>query len=318
MPINPADLGIGEIADSDIREWVENVSPRTDSFSRSISNSQVTYKIPGDYLKPFLVRAMGVDYVGEDEELHRELPLFHPVHTAMYCDAVVSVNGVGFRGDDETIVIYLNQLTPAKWDSYRVTLSFGTPSYYVTPDEDIDRESERYVEFQLTQDVQLVSVPNGVVTYDAPGETWDDQPSLQVVARKEGGGVRLIWHDVPQEYLFAEFTFPTHLLGVQGRVNDAVFFGQPVETLLCKSIDLGKPYVNPFVTDALGLPYYMHSLVMDFLYYDPEPKGHVSTPATGWSYMIAPDLQYYRATTPGGLAVYQDSDFSKIFTYRGT
>jgi hypothetical protein len=318
VPINPADLGIGEIDDADIKEWVEDVSPRTDSFSRQIANSQVTYVVPGDKLKPFLVRALGVDYVGEDLALHRELPLFHPVHTAMYCDSVVNLNGMGFRGDDEAAVVYLNQLTPAAWEKYRATLSFGVPTYYVSADDEIDRESERYVEFQMTTDVQLVSVPNGTVKYDAPGESWDSQPSLQVVTRKEGGGIRLTWHDVPQEYLFEEFTFPTHLIGVQGKVNDASFFGQDEETLLCKTVDLGKPYISAFVSDATGLPYYLHTVTMDFLYYDPEPKGYVSTVATGWNYMIASDLQYYYAKTTDNRKVFRTTDFSKIFTYRGT
>jgi hypothetical protein len=317
VPINPAELGIGDISDDEIREWVENTSLRTDSFSRQLGNSQVTFKIPGDKLQPFLVRALGVDYVGEDEKLHRELPLFHPVHTAMYCDGVVSVNGVGFDGDDTEAVVWFGQLTPAAWQMYKVVLSFAPPPYYVTADEDIDRESERYVEFQMTGDVQLVNVPNGTVKYDAPGESWNSQPSLQLVTRKEGGGVRLVWHDVPQEYLNEQFEMPTHLLSIQGRCNSGTFFGQDVETLLCKTIDVGKPYPSPLITNATGEPYYMHTLTMDFLWYDPEPKGYVAAVATGWNYMIASDLQYYYATTTAGEKVYQTSDFSKIFTYRG-
>lgn len=318
MPLSPENLYIGEITEAEIQEFgaPENPSRRTDSFTKQLGNSQIAYKVPGNKLKAFVAYALGVDYVGEDLKLHRTQPMYHPVWTSFWCDAVVSLNGVAFRGDDTDLIQYLDQVMPAKWNNYDVVLSFAVPLYYVLGDSEITAEYQRYTKFRMTEDVQLVSTPNGVMVYDAPGQTWDTQPSLQVVTRREGGGITLTWYDVPAEYVHAPYTFPTKLMSMQGRVNDATFYGQEAETLLCKTIDLGDPYVSPITTDTAGQPYFMYTIKFDFLFYDPTPKGHVAAVAHGWNYAIAPDLKYYYAKTAAGQKVYQTFDFASAFTYR--
>lgn len=318
MPLSPENLYVGEITEAEIKEFgsPDNPSRRTDSFTKQLGNSQIAYKVPGDKLKAFVSYALGVDYVGDDQKLHRVQPMYHPIWTAFWCDAIVSINGVGFRGDDELLIAYLDQVMPAKWSYYDVVVSFAVPLYYVLGDSEVAAEYQRFTKFRMTPDVQLVDTPNGAVVYDAPGKVWDAQPSLQVVTRKEGGGIQLTWYDVPAEFVHEQYKFPTKLLAMQGRVNDAVFFGQEPETLLCKHIDLGDPYVAPITTDTSGQPYFLYTITLDFLFYDPLPKGHVAAVAHGWNYAIAPDLNYYYAKTAAGVTVFQTYDFASAFTYR--
>ena len=318
MPLDPETLYIGEITEDEIKEWTldENPSRRTDSFSPRISNSQVTYKIPGDKLKAFVSYALGVDYVGSDTKLHRVQPMYHPEWTSFWCDSIVSINGVGFRGDYTEMVIYLDQVTPAKWAFFQVVVSFGMPPYHVLGDSEVTSEYQRYTAFKMTTDVELVSTPNGTVRYDAPGEQWDAQPSLMPVTRREGAGLRLTWYRVPAEFIHEPYKFPTKLLAMQGRVNDATFFGQDAEVLLCKHVDLGDPYVMPITTDTSGQPYFMYDVTFDLMYQDPTPKGKAGETRKGWNFGIASDLQYYYAKTTGDVKIYTTYDFASAFTYR--
>jgi hypothetical protein len=318
MPLNPENLYIGEITEDEIKEWTldENPSRRTDSFSPRISNSQMTYKVPGDKLKAFVSYALGVDYVGADQKLHRIQPMYHPEWTSFWCDAIVSINGVGFRGDYTEMVIYLDQVTPAKWEFFQVVVSFAMPLYPVLGDSEVDAEWKRYTTWKFTSDVQLVSTPNGVVTYDAPGEDWNNQPSLQPVTRREGGGIRMQWMRVPAEFVHDQYKFPSKLLAIQGRVCDDVWFGQEAETVLCKHVDLGDPYVMPITTDTSGQPYFLYDITFEMLWYDPTPKGKAGETRHGWNFAIAPDLKYYYASITGGEKVFTTYDFESAWTYR--
>lgn len=331
MPLSPESLTpLAEFSEDDLQEFVhQNPSQRTDRFSVNKADLDIVYKVPGDKLQGALMWLLGVDYVEVTSAsglgvLKRTLPAFHPVHCWAWCHSV-QIQGQGFDGDDDDAVIWEFQNTPAKWDHYVVTASYDMPKYNIYYDDSVTYEYERFLSKEYFPHTELVSIETGCIDLDAPGTDWDNKPppGLQVAFRRETAGIKLIWHRVPLEYVQEDDDgFPLKLLQVQGRVNSATFLGSLPETLLCKDIKLNK-YVSPLLTNTIGQLYFMYDIEMDFIYYDPSPKGHISTViAQGWNYHPAPNFHYYygeNTATLLGVAttqpVYKSVDFAKIFTH---
>jgi hypothetical protein len=320
--VNPANLPIGQITEAEILEYCDLRSVRTDSFSVEQGNSQVTYYIPGDKLKAFVLYALGGAYVGSGFQLCRLLPMYHPIWTWMNCTKIVSINGEGFDGDDTAAVIYADQVTPAKWKKYVVVLGFDQLDYDVLPDSDATYgglEYKRYCSLKLIPNVQLVGVDSGSVTYDADaGDTFKDKPTIQAKARRETAGVEVTWHHVPAELLYERNKLPRKMLAKQGYVNsEDPWLGEPAETLLLEDIDLGERFVFPFITDAVGQLYYGHNVKFRYLWYDPTPKGKTGETRHGWNFSLyAGNLKYYYSrVTSSGLAVFQSTTFAPLFTH---
>jgi hypothetical protein len=348
MPIDPGSLFTGQISTDEIREfWMADRSPRTDSFTYKTANSHVTYWIPaskgwpdefGDIpdtdslskLRGFIQLALGVDYVqqqGGTFFLRRQLPLFHPIHTSLYCDAIVSINGVAIRGDDPNEwSVTLQTTTPNKWDKHEVVLSFGVPKWRMRGDSQVTKEPQRYTQFRLNPSVQLVSVDQGGIVLD--GTPGSNKPTLHAAQRRESAGVIITWYRVPAEWLYntadADFGFslPRKLLKAQGRVNKSVFFGEPAETMKLMKVDLGEPYVMPLITDIQGdqdeihNPYFAYDVTMFFEWCDPEPRGKAGEDRHGHNFFLHSDLQYYYGTVQGsGIKTFPTCNFDKIFTH---
>jgi hypothetical protein len=326
MPLGPESLTpLAEFSEDDLQEFVhQNPSQRTDRFSVEKADLDVVYKVPGTKLQGALMWLLGVDYVPQSDSLvtpasirlKRTCPAFHPVHCWAWAHSV-QVQGQGFQGDDTDAVIWEWQNTPAKWDHYVVTVSYNMPKYNVFYDESVNYEYERFLSKEFFPHTELVSIETGCILLDAPGTAWENKPppGMQVAFRRETAGVKLIWHRVPLEFVQAsDDELPLKLLQVQGRVNSGTFLGRPPETMLCKDIKLNK-YVSPLLTNTIGQLYFMYDIEMDFIYYDPEPKGFVSTgAANGWNYHPAPNYKYYYGVN-SGQPVYKSVDFDKIFTH---
>jgi hypothetical protein len=332
MPINPANLYFNQITPNEFKEyWVGDRSPSTASFNYKSSNVQAVFWVPmlagfpDVKLKALIERAMGVDYVEQTEsgyKLRRLLPMFHPERTSLYCDGIVSINGVGFRGDYDTEWSVSNQSpTPLKWSHHEVVLSFGIPKYKMLGDSQVTKESQRYCQRKMTPSVSLVGVEKGIILLDAPDSPRNNKPALQAMVRRESAGFQLIWYRVPAEWVHAPDELPYKLLAMQGRVNKEVFFGREAETIQCIKVDLGDPYVMPLITEVQGElsgihdPYFAYDIVMDFEWYDPTPKGKAGETRHGWNFYISTDLKYYYGTAENGQKVYNMCDFDKAFTH---
>lgn len=319
---------LGNINEDDILEFVHgDVSPRRDSFSVTRADLEMVYKVPGDKLVAFLMWMLGVDYVSVvdnggtfEYKLNRTCPAFHPVHNWAWCSAV-QVQGQGFRGDADDIVRWEFQNTPAKWAQYTCTATYDMPKYNIFYDGTVSTEYERFVSKEFFSNVELVSVENGQLVYDAPGKNFDQKPATSpitqtVFARRETAGIKLKWNRVPLYWVQEDDDkLPTKLLQMQGRVNDATFLGQPAETLLCKNVTMEK-YVSPLVTNTFGSLYFLYDITFELIWYDPLPKGKAGENRNGWNFFIATDYQYYYAKNKGNnKVVFQDFTFDKAFTH---
>ena len=347
MPIDPGSLYTGQITHDEIRQfWAgsEGRSPRTDSFNYKVANCRETFWIPAsrDFdgnptissdvkLKAFIQLALGVDYVqqiGGTYFLRRQLPLFHPNHSSMYCDGIVSINGVQPRGDDpDNWWANTDQtFTPVLWDKHEVVLSFSYPKWRMRGDSQVTKEYQRYIQPKLVPSVQIVSVDKGNVVLD--GTPGGNKPTLQAAQRREAAGVILTWYRVPAEWVHDTadpdfgFGLPYKLLAAQGRVNRTKLFGREPETMQLMKVDLGDPYVMPLLTDIQGeeneihLPYFAYDITFYFEHYDPEPKGKAGEARHGWNFYLWNDLKYYYGTVQGnGAKVFQTCDMDKLFTH---
>lgn len=329
MPVSPSNLPIGQITESEIVEYSDIKSFRTDSFSLEKADCQMTFYIPGDKLKAFVLYCLGGAYVDSGNNLRRLLPMYHPIWTWLWATKIVSINGEGFRGDDSASVIYSDQVTPALWEKYTVVVAFDQLPYDVLSDSDPAMgtgasysEVNRFVSYEFIPNVQLASIENGQLIYDANGgDAWNGKPvpaqTLQIKARRETAGIKLRWWYVPAEFIHARNTLPSKLLSIQGTVNNATFFGEDAETLLCEDVKLEK-FVFPFLTDAFGQLYFGYHIDFTLLWYDPTPKGKAAETRHGWNFALAPgdpSLQYYYVKTSGGTPIYTPYDFSTAFTH---
>lgn len=326
MPLNPSDLLVGQITEEEFKEFVHgDRSPRVDSFARGMADLTMPFQIPGDKLKAAIQWVIGVNYMDNNNALRRSLPMFHPAHPWAWAESV-QVVGMGPDGDDEAAVVWEFQSTPAKWKKYDILVTFGMPKYQLWADDEVTAEYERFVSKELSSDVQMVTVENGQVVYDAGAFIWDLQPHNATipVARREGAGIRLTWHAVPQEFVQAapsglevDDGLPTKLLQVQGKVNDAEFLGQPAETLLCTGVVWDK-YVCPIVTDAVGQLYFNYDIHIDLMHVKQldGQRGKAGETRYGHNLLLGPQMKYWYATNAtSGLKIFEPVDFAKIFTH---
>jgi hypothetical protein len=347
MPISPGSLYTGQIDPIEICEfWMGDRSPSTASFNYKTANVHSTYWIPASKdwngnptdvgsdvkLKAFIQYAMGVDYVEQVNSttfaLRRQIPLFHPIHSSLYCDGIVSINGVAPRGDDPDNQ-YANSgqsVTPVLWDKHEVVLSFGMPKWRMRGDSQVTSEAQRYTYFKMDPSVQVVTLDKGNITLD--GTPGGNKPTLQAAQRRESSGVTITWYRVPAEWVHDVsnpdygFSIPRKLMMAQGLVNKEPFFGEPAETMQLMRVELGDPYTMPLISDIQGeqenihLPYYAYDIVMHFRWTDPYPKGKAGETRHGWNLMLFNDLKYYYGTVEdSGLKTFRTFNANKLFTH---
>lgn len=320
MPLNPSDLLVGQITADEIKEFTHGTpnSQRTDSLTNGTCDLEMTFKIPGSKLKPFLQFALGVNYVDTDNNLRRSLPMFHPVHCWAWAKQV-SINGQGFDGDDADAVIWDFQVTPAKWKQYECRVIFDIPRFKVLADDEITNEYERFVSVDGSGDVKIVTVDNGQVWYDAPGEAWDLQPHNATipVARRDGGGFEIKWHHVPEEWLQATAEdYPEKFLLAQGKCNSATFFGKETETLMLLNPVERVRYVSPVMTDQIGDLYWLNDITFTFLYVKQlaAQMGDGAETQRGHNVLLGPEMKYWVAQNQNGQKIVPPIDFTKLFT----
>ena len=326
MPINPSQLLYGQVSEADFKEFVHGTtSIRTDAFSVNAADLTMNLQIPGDKLKPALQWILGVSYMDQSSVLRRSLPMFHPVHPWAWAKSV-KVNGQQYNGDDNAAVVWEYQSTPAAWKKYDVQVTFEMPDYHLRGEEsrgiDWTLEYQRFVSKQLTPRVELVSINDGRMKYSANAtDLWNDKPHVGEVpvARRDFAGVKLVWHQVPLEYVQADDdSLPTKLLQVQGKVNSATFLGQVAETLLCSEVRLNK-YVSPLLTDTIGELYFMYDIEIDLIWTSQLDAdiGKAGETRRGHNMLLGPKTQYWYVRDPehaNARSVYIGVDFAKIFT----
>ncbi len=309
--------------EDDLLEYQEagaSLSSRQDNMAYDMADLTMTYQVPGTKLVGFLMWMLGVDYVNSGNQLRRTCPAFHPVHNWAWCRSV-QIQGQGWRGDDTNIVQYPYQNTPAKHEKYVAVASYEMPTYNVYYDGTVASEYQRFVSKELIPHVELVSVDNGMVIYEAnAGDAWNEKSraSLGVVARRQTAGVRLTWHRVPLAYVQADDdSLPDKLMEIQGCVNYDTFLGRLPETLLVLDVRL-KKYVSPLVTNNIGQLYFLYDIEIDMAYqkqFDAE-IGKTGELRRGHNLLLGPNMKYwYARNAASNLPIFPLKDFSKIFTH---
>lgn len=333
MPINPSDLLFGQITEEEIKEFTafsgsDSRSPRVDTFRIGEVDLTMPFRIPADKLKAALQWILGVDYVDNNNNLRRSTPMFHPVHCWAWAESV-QVRGISPDGDDINAVIWEFQVTPSKWLTYEVDVTFGMPKYRVLADDEIsvNEEFTRYVSKELTPDAQIVSIENGQVMYAAGINPWNLQPHNATipVARRDGAGVVITWHRVPQEYVQAAPTgfdvddgLPEKFIQACGKVNSATFFGKPAETMLLTHVTMDK-YVSPLITDSIANLYFLYDVHFHFMYVkqlDDDIGLGGSESRRGHNLLLGPNMKYwYAQNATSSKPIFLPVDLRKLFTH---
>lgn len=322
MPINPADLLVGQITEDEIREFIHTpVSIRRDSFTVGSADLDMSFRIPGTKLKAAVQWILGVDYVDNNNNLRRSLPMFHPFWNWAWARQI-SIHGQVYDKDDLDSVVWDFQVTPAAWKQYDVTVAFDIPPFRMLEDIDVDKESQRFTTKLLTLDTKIVSIENGQVIYEAPNKAWNIGPRHTTipVARRDGAGYRVIWHRVPAEFIQKDDdTAPEKFMMAKGKVNDAPFFGCAAETMLLIDVKMDDKYVCPILTDQLGQLSYLYRI--EFLFqYVRQLKSQMGDPnenRRGHNFMLGPEMAYWRTRNakPPNRLIFEPIAMDKLFTH---
>lgn len=323
MPLNPAQLRVHEISEDEIREFIHTpVSLRSDSVTVGPSDFTMHFRIPGDKLIPAVQWILGVDYVDQDLNLRRSTPMFHPVYNWAYAKAI-NVHGQVYDRDDVEAVVWAFQVTPAAWKQYDVEVAFTYPNFRVYEDDEVTSESQRYVAKFNSPDTKIVTVDNGMVTYDAPGGAfpWNAMPhnATVPVTRRDGAGIRVVWNRVPADFIQAsDDDIPQKYMLAKGKVNDAVLFGCPAETLQLMDVNMDDKFPCPLLTEQMGRLSFLYRIEFLFLYVNQLQAQVGVGPAEtrrGHNMLLGPRMKYwYARNAASGTPVFEPIDMDKLFT----
>lgn len=321
MPLDPSQLVVSQITPDEIREFNHTLeSMRVDRFSVGETDSEMTFQIPGDKLKPAMQRILGVDFMDAANHLRRVTPMFHPVYPWNYAKHV-TVQGQCSDGDDTEAVIWEGQVTPSKWVQYKVVVRFDLPAFEVWEDDDVDTELERYVGKVPTPNTKLVYIENGQVLYDGnPGDPWNNEPMAATVplARQEGAGYSVKWWRVPEEFICEDAdSAPLKMMLAVGKVNSVEMFRCPVETLMLRSVLIEK-YPCPLVTDANRGLYYLCDVTFDFDHVNQlsAKMGKAGETRRGWNVVVGPKQKWWYVRVAGDLTPpFTPVDLRKLWTH---
>ncbi len=224
--------------------------------------------------------------------LRRVLPWKHPYWLQLYCTKVVKFQGLSPDGKYEDIY--------GPFEQYKIvllTLQFSRPPYAVLPDQDIPLDEDtdipmewlRYTTRVWSPGIEMLAQQSGQFQYtsgtpSSPVRPFPGSIGQPVIKIK----LTMTWHQLPQAAVYDEDGFPSNLLyrfdggtRLAGTVNDAVFYGCPIGTLLYVVPQIEPhPLQLPAVLMNLdlneGAAQLQYNVILSFLFFDPPLGSTVS------------------------------------------
>lgn len=254
------------------------------------------------------------DQGANSRKMSRALPFRHPLFTWCWASAITSIRGIHFTGKNTGG----GNGPYADYQYCMLTVLFETPPYEILADDqipvdtvenaagtefEIRREWRRYTERHIEITSEALTVERGYLVWtDHSDATKRTSPNNKVHKSKSAFltkvNIRLIWHQVPDVGLFSGGGFdndgtPDNILEVVNTLNDDLFMGWDMETLLCF-----PPRFMPF---TMPVPPHIINLLptqvprawtveFNLVYFAPTPLGEGGlTTLTSGGWNKAPD-----------------------------
>lgn len=215
-----------------LRQEAKDAAATTAAFGTTTARVQETFLVdassePQDetswFLNDMVATILGTSYVQENVDsnhFRRITPLRHPLWPSLYAESIVSIVGegpsMGILDPDPNMFEYDEVVSWARWRQFRVTVSFGMPTYRVMTDAELVEKFEgsdnaagmerfRYVTPEVHPDIEVISLSTGEFGYaEIPdGETAipDARVSGEQVAIIPKATYSFHWKDVPMEWI---------------------------------------------------------------------------------------------------------------------
>jgi hypothetical protein len=314
-------------------DWLESIRDvRADMLAPDQAAATLTICCPFEKYKSACAYILGYSYTDEADTLRRNLPIFHPIWTWLYAVRIGSIRFEKFTGKD--VGLYEGSLHFATYEWAHITIDFAQLTYPVFSDSEISTdpntnkpaEYERWCETLTAPYVEMVQVNGGQLKRVRGNEIYVATP--YVLAFQAKTKIKLIWYQVPSNFLANDDGIKSNLLAIQKTVNATPFLGYPAGTLFCEQA-IDYKGLSPIATDMLGEKFYQYKVECDLVHFDPpvgsgEPStGGAGTPGTyparGWNLLPGGynNRYYYEYTTEGssgGQHLFPASEFANLFT----
>ncbi len=367
MPANPTSDFLFEdtfVAD-DWRESIAEGERRNDTISRIGSSCTLTIICDFSKYKSAIKFILGYSWVDENLYLRRFTPQFHPVFPWLFAKAITSIQfaKVAITEDPDNPGSYIinkgtlnwtNAVPFAVYDYAKITIEFCEVRYEVVTDQSMAiyvdpttgaingfTEWTRYVERIPQSYVDVAHIDGGQLNSYAPGvssigTTSKPVSAPYILARQEKSAWKLIWREVPEDYLYDSNGYSPKLAAIQKRVNQFTFMGRRPGTLMCESANAEKNPA-PIATDINNTLSFTYDVTFEMKEFNPTPGDSTvavygwnllpyvrKTVASGTSQLAEPIWQYYCFTDNGlapriiggtGQTQFGYVDFFKVFSH---
>lgn len=311
-------------------DWLEAValySPTQLGLGRKRSHATLTGYIPFNKIRDAVTYFLGFSWVDGNNFLRREVPAAHPVFNNLFANEIVEC--VGMKFVSKAAKPHPWSLPYATYNLARITVAYTQPPYEILSDAQISmaspsvykgQELRRWTNWSPKPRVDMLEFPGGTILFDAPGEAWDGNPipALRTLVRAEKSTRKLVWHNVPYEFVMDRYGFMTKIEPNIGKVNsDADFFGKPAHTWLLDDVDVlnSEVYADPIASAAFEGMTRRMDLVFTLTYFNPT-NGKAGSTEAGWRLQPAYNGKWYPTTLSldGSKTVPEEGDFAAMFT----
>lgn len=330
----------------DWKEAVAMYSPSQLAVGRKRSYATLTGYVPFERLTGAIVYLLGFSYVNTQlgfPVLSRQVPATHPWLPSLFATEIVECVGAKFIS--KVAAPHKWSLPYAKYTLAKITVAYSQPPYKILADADIDMSNDQaYIGQELRRwcywapkpRYEMLELPGGMLRFDAPNKSFDGAQfiSPRQVYRMEKQTRKLVWHNVPEEFVMNSFGFMPKLDKAIGKINKEPFFADSAappgtdgctHTWLLDDVDTvnSEVYVDPIASSAFKELTRRLDIVFTLIHFNP-PRGRPESNEAGWRLNLAADGKWY----PGkysfqflgvGIESPQDipfeTSFQKLFTH---
>jgi len=322
-------------------DWAEAVSlyaPSQLAMGRKRSHATLTGYIPFARISGAVKYFLGFSWVDGGNFLRRQVPATHPIFPTLFATEITECVGVKFVA--KAAKPHKWSLPYATYSLARITVGYSQPPYEILSDADLDmtsaeayrgQELRRWVNWSPKPYVDLLELPGGMFVFDAPGEAFNDRPLIlpRHVYRAEKQTRRVVWHNVPIEFVTDDYGYMPKIDAAIGRVSSDVFFGDPTGpigspgrpgTWLLEDVDTvnNEVYADPIASAVFEGMTRRLDLIFTFKHFNP-PNGRTDGDTTaGWALNLAANGKWYPAknsVTGAKQDFPAQTSFLKLFTH---
>lgn len=308
---------------ADWRESIAEGERRNDTISRIGSSCTLTIICDFAKYKSAVKFILGYSWVDENFFLRRFTPQWHPTWPWLFAKSITSIQfaKVSITTDPDTgeyvidkgTLDWTNAVPFAVYDYAKITAEFTEVRYEVLTDEETEFQSdptfglqewERYVERIPQSYVEVAHIDGGQMKSYAPGVTSMGTTARYiaapyVLARQEKTAWKLIWREVPEDFLYDGNGFSPKLAAIQKRVNLVTFMGRRPGTLMCESANAEKNPA-PIATDQNEGLSFTYDVTFEMKEFNPTP-GDPTVEVYGWN--LLPGVRQTSSTTGTGTTI---------------